>query len=873
MDEFPKVSIVIVNLNGKQHLRECFGSIMKLRYPKDKLEVVVVDNGSTDGSVALIQEKYGWVKLLTNQKNEGFAKPSNDGASAATGEYVAFINNDMRVEPDWLSELIDSIRRNNAQCAGSVILNWDGKLLDFAGGTATYYGMGYQFGFHKPLGEAADLLSADRELLFACGGAMLVERKLFLDCGGFDEDYFAYFEDLDLGWRLNVLGYKVVLSVKSRVFHKHHSTASAFRRSEMDFIYGRNNLYTIYKNFGDEMLKSTFLPAVLMNFQFIYDRSGLDKDDFDLRVRKSPSRHYDHEIDDMTGARIASLQDFVANLDVMSEKRRFIQQHRKVDDRELVKFFTDPLLPVGNDIFSYGKIKYTLAKSFDIAAAFGKTLRQKVLIVSSDKVGVKMAGSAIRYYEFAKSLSKYCDVTLASCGGSDLAENDFRIISYTYEDYSAIEACAVESDIILVQGYVTAICDRFYNIAKEHCLIIDLYDPYVVEHLEIFREHDMASRRTDNDNAQLVLADQLASGDYFVCANEKQRDYWLGMLSSAGRLTPDAYDLGRNCASLIGTVPYGIPDEAPVHVKNVLKGVWPGINADDKVLIWGGGVWNWFDPLTLIKAMKRISEKRQDVKLFFMGVKHPNPGIPTMKMLGDAVELARELGLLDKYVFFNFDWVDYNERQNYLLEADIGVSCHFDTLETQLSFRTRILDYLWTGLPIVSTRGDYFGDLVESKQLGIQVDYEDDHQFAQAVLRLLEDRDFYDSCRENVEHIAEDYRWSRVTGPLVAYCQNPVRHRRRGPSRPDEEGDRYLQSGAGVRRGSVLDKLGRIEKRQDELEKGMRGIRKTNTDMLDTVNEIQDWSVMMNDRFNKAKKLLNPLYLIKRIFRRIFRRG
>ncbi len=122
----PSVSIVIVNLNGLRHLDECFKSIQRLDYPKDKIEVILVDNGSQDDSVKFMQEKYRWVKIIRNTKNEGFAKPSNDGARAASGEYVAFLNNDMKVHRRWLSELVASIERNQAAGAGAVILNWNG---------------------------------------------------------------------------------------------------------------------------------------------------------------------------------------------------------------------------------------------------------------------------------------------------------------------------------------------------------------------------------------------------------------------------------------------------------------------------------------------------------------------------------------------------------------------------------------------------------------------------------------------------------------------------------------------------------------------------------------------------------------------------
>ena len=130
----------------------------------------------------------------------------------------------------------------------------------------------------------------------------------------------------------------------------------------------------------------------------------------------------------------------------------------------------------------------------------------------------------------------------------------------------------------------------------------------------------------------------------------------------------------------------------------------PGIHERDKVLLWGGGIWNWLDPLTPIRAVHALSRKRDDVKLLFLGVEHPNPGVHQQAMAARAVELAKELGLYDRFVFFNFGWVPYEERADYLLESDLGISGHPDTVEARFSFRTRLLDYFWAGLPTVATR-------------------------------------------------------------------------------------------------------------------------------------------------------------------------
>ena len=127
----------------------------------------------------------------------------------------------------------------------------------------------------------------------------------------------------------------------------------------------------------------------------------------------------------------------------------------------------------------------------------------------------------------------------------------------------------------------------------------------------------------------------------------------------------------------------------------------------------------------MIRAVHEIARRRDDVRLYFLGVKHPNPEIPDMAMAGEAVALAEELGLRDRVVFFNFGWVPYAERGRYLLEADVAVSAHFDDIETRFAFRTRLLDCLWAGLPIVTTRGDTLGELIVADGAGQAVDVGD----------------------------------------------------------------------------------------------------------------------------------------------------
>ena len=146
-----------------------------------------------------------------------------------------------------------------------------------------------------------------------------------------------------------------------------------------------------------------------------------------------------------------------------------------------------------------------------------------------------------------------------------------------------------------------------------------------------------------------------------------------------------------------------------------------------------------------------------------------------MRVAWQAQELAKELGLTDRVAFFNEGWVPYDERADYLLDADVGVSTHFQHIETAFSFRTRILDYLWASLPIVATEGDTFGTLIQQHGLGRTVPAEDVEALESALEEMLYDTGAIATARANVKVLAEGYRWAAVLQPLVDFCRNPRR--------------------------------------------------------------------------------------------------
>ncbi len=190
-------------------------------------------------------------------------------------------------------------------------------------------------------------------------------------------------------------------------------------------------------------------------------------------------------------------------------------------------------------------------------------------------------------------------------------------------------------------------------------------------------------------------------------------------------------------------------------------------------MLWAGGVYSWFDPLTLVRAVHALRDEHRDLRLVFLGMRHPNPDVPEMGMAGQTRRLAQALGLTGEQVFFNETWVPYADRQNWLLDADAGVSTHFEHIETTFAFRTRILDYLWAGLPIVTTDGDAFAELVAAEELGVVVPAQDPVALAAALQRVLYDDAFAARCRDRIAAVAQRYTWEAALAPLAAFCRHP----------------------------------------------------------------------------------------------------
>jgi glycosyltransferase involved in cell wall biosynthesis len=390
----------------------------------------------------------------------------------------------------------------------------------------------------------------------------------------------------------------------------------------------------------------------------------------------------------------------------------------------------------------------------------------RVLIVSHDVVGERMAGPAIRAVELARVLAQSYEVTLAVPNECAL---DLGVQTTRYRP-TDLESLVSGYDAALVGGLTLALCPGLAQLGVP--LVVDIYDPFTLENLQLFSGRDMPTRLQDSEGLLNALLLQLRFGDFYLCASEKQRDFWLGMLHAVGRLNPYTYDADRSLRGLVDVVPFGVPADAPQVQERALKGVYPGIGPEDLVVIWGGGIYDWFDPLTAIRGVALAASRDPRIKLFFMGVKHPNPAVHRMGMVDESIRLADSLGLTGNSVFFN-DWVPYARRADYLLDADVGVSLHLDHIETAYSFRTRILDYLWAGLPILATSGDSLASTIEQRGIGVVVPPEDPEAVAQALLTLSDERT-REAMGDQARATAQELTWNRCAAPLVKFCAHPA---------------------------------------------------------------------------------------------------
>lgn len=404
----------------------------------------------------------------------------------------------------------------------------------------------------------------------------------------------------------------------------------------------------------------------------------------------------------------------------------------------------------------------------------------KIMVLCQAIVGSRMATPGMRGYNIARVLQQQfpdaaVTLVLPPHLPSDLdpATVAFRVVKPGQRE---LVKMVREQDIIITAKFPL----KLLPFCRQARLVLDLYTPYFTEWMEMSKsDPSQTHRRAWLEPRRKNLLAQLAASDFVLCSNERQRDLITGIMGTLGFITPRAYDDDPTLERLIKIAPLGTRDAPREKRAPRIRGVLTGVRETDTVLLWNGTIIEWYDVELLVRAMHRISQDRDDIKLVFMGTEHPDSyAAKPLQGLGggwtrNAIDLSQELGLLDRTIFFNFGWASASETEQYLLEADIGVCTYFDGLETRYSFRTRYLDLFWGELPIICTRGDVVSEMVEARPLGIAIPQEDGDALVAAILKLTDDRDFRARCKANLSVMREEYSWDNTLRPLIDFCRNP----------------------------------------------------------------------------------------------------
>ncbi len=755
------VSVILVNFHGADDTIVCLKAFDDVDWPADKLELIVVDNDSGDGQAERIAQACPTARVIESGGNLGFAGGCNLGVDHAEGQYVAFLNNDARPGRRWIAAAVETMESDpTIRAVASKVLDWDGKLVDYVDGSLAWFGMGYKREAERPDDGSYEV---GRDVLFGTGAAFFIVAEDYREVGGFDERFFMFYEDVDLGWRLNLLGRRVRYVPESVAYHKHHVTMRTFGAYRETYLLERNALLSMVKNYSDETLALVLPAALALSVRRTTEMGGLDPASLSDMALTSQIT-----VPKLAMSGLFGIDYLVSLLESMGETRRDLQAKRSRTDAELFSLFRNAIEPA-YPLPRYLTAHADLVTALDLDRVFSPAPR--ILVVTGDPLSGLLAGPAIRAWEISVALSTTHPVRLVSTTGvEDIAHERFEI---HYAPGDELVRQTEWADVIVFQGFLMEVA--WWLVDSDKIIVADVYDPMHLEQLEQAKDLGEDGRRAAINNVTAVLNRQLARADYMLCASTKQRDLWIGQLAALGRVNALTVGPDRSFSTLVGVVPFGLPDESPVQRRHGIRGVIPGIGMDDKVVIWGGGVYNWFDPLTLVKAIDRLAKRHTDIRLYFMGLKNPNPGVPDMRIAWETQQLAESLGLVGRHVFFNSGWVPYSERSDHLLDADIGVSTHFDHVETEFSFRTRILDYLWTGLPIVATRGDSFGDILDEEGIGRGVPAEDIDALEKALEEMLYDPAAAAEARKNVIRYAKQFRWSQVLAPLMDFAAAPHR--------------------------------------------------------------------------------------------------
>lgn len=307
-----RVAVLVLNYNGLDHLQVCFQALQAQQYTD--FDAFLIDNASQDGSCEFVQVNFPWVNVLRMPENYGFSA-YNRVVASINHELIALLNNDTKVEPMWLFELVRAIEQDEglSACTSKMVFMDEPWVINHAGGAITVLGLGYDIGFGQRDGRE---FAEPKYVGSFSGGAALIRRQIFQAVGGFDESYFAYFEDVDLSWRFALQGYKVLYVPTAVVQHKFGASFGPRGSLLREYLCERNRWANLIKNVSAYRLPVLLVASFGFHMLKLFEHLLLGR-----------IAHAD--------AVFRGLRDTLRRLPSLIQKRHLVQASRRVSDQEL----------------------------------------------------------------------------------------------------------------------------------------------------------------------------------------------------------------------------------------------------------------------------------------------------------------------------------------------------------------------------------------------------------------------------------------------------------------------------------------------------------------------------------------------------------
>ncbi len=704
-------------------------------------EVIVVDDASTDDSVAYLRREFPEVKVVALERNLRFAGANNAAARAATGEILVFLNNDMLVEPDFLSPLLEPFSDPEV-FAVTAYLQMEphvvgGGLVRETGLVRGRFVQG-QLELRHEDPESGDPLP----VIYAGGGSSAWRRDRFLELGGFDRLFRPfYFEDLDVSYRAQKHGWPVLFAPRSRMEHKHRQTNSAanFRAGYVDGMFRKNALLFAWKVLTDEDLVNAHFRALWGQL---------------LRPRTYP---------DQARAFLRAARQLPGLLAHRARGREGVV----LTDREVIaRAAGKPRVAVAEG----GQLPYG-------SAGTGK----RVLVLGTAPLPFeparRLTARGHRTWHVVQALlQEGHEVTLVADRTPGVSEDEarppvlrFRGEHFTY--YSVQHAAFEGSDL------VSRLCDE---VQPEAIVAVHAYCGWIASRLAtdapVWVDLHGYSMSEAQARAALVQDDgvleeawrwekaALERADAVSVVSSRQKFAAIGELAALGRLS------GRNFGEdPVHYMPNAIEPTPYKHQQTVLRGKVVGEGAF--VVLWTGGYDTWTDVETLFAGL--TAAMREDRRLLFVSLGGAIPGGDEQTFYRFR-ELVAESELADRFVFLG--WVSTEELPNYYFESDVGLNLDRPSYEMLLGCRYRVMDMLRAGLPVVTSLGTELSHVVRTEKLGTTFTAGDPEGLARALLELARDESLRRRCRARAKEWVFKHRSvEQVMAPLRRWMQAPAR--------------------------------------------------------------------------------------------------